>query len=569
MKKRDYLELMNRVLDAYTPAKIDELIEKCRRNGVTEHGFPRLAADLGILICAGYRREYVPRFTEMMTLCCEGMVREDAAALKTGNEFSVGELVFCILETERSGLFPRSVTDEWRRILGRIKLKNCYKYIAKEPPVRIGNWAAFAAVSEQARKSAGIGNESHFIENQMASQKLSLDSNGFYRDPHEPMLYDLMTRVQIMTCLHFGYSGGDRDDIGELLRRSAEKYLSVQSVTGEIAYGGRSAQYLYNEACLAAAFEYAAGDCADRGEYAEAIKYKRAAEKAVRSLDPWMKNCELRHIKNKWGQEDTYGCEGYGYFDKYMVTTASNLYRGVLFCRDDIEIPEDLSENDDGTPTVVRTTDFFHKAFARAGDYFAEYDLRADPNYDGTGLGRIHRRGAPSAICLSVPFARTPKYSIGRENPCGLSLCPMKTDNGGDLVSAADPATAWVLRWYRTEKDSCELDLSVTFPESAPLREHLTVSSDGAMLVLEGGEDERLARALPAFSFDGSTAGSPTVRLENGALTVSYEGWVCTYRTDGEIRPTGLVFRNRNGYYKLFRAEGKGKLSVTVTIEKE
>lgn len=566
MKKRDYLELMNRVLDAYTPEKIDALIEKCRRDGVTEHGFPRLAADLGILICAGFRQEYVPRFLDMMTLCCEGVVREDAAALKTGNEFSVGELVFCIIEAERSGLFPRSVTDEWRKILGGLELKNSYRYIAKEPPVRIGNWAAFAAVSEQARKYAGIGNECHFIENQMASQLLSFDADGFYRDPHEPMLYDLMTRVQIMTCLHFGYSGKDRTVIEDILRRSAEKYLSVQSVTGEIAYGGRSAQYLYNEACLAAAFEYAAGDCADRGEHAEAVRFKKAAQMAVRSLDPWLRSGKLRHVKNKWGQEDTYGCEGYGYFDKYMVTTASNLYRGVLFCRDDIETETDPAKTDKEEASVIRTTDCFHKVFARAGDYFVEYDLCADPNYDGSGLGRIHRRGAPSAICLSVPFARAPKYRIDRENLCGLSLCPVKTDNG-EILSAGDPETKWDLLRYRTKNDFCELDLSVTFPDNTVWRESCAVSPEGVTLTLEG--EGRLKRALPAFSFDGSTDGSPVIRLEGGVLTVSYDGWVCTYRSDGEIRPTGLTFRNRNGYYKLFTAEENGRLNVTVTVDKK
>ena len=38
------------------------------------------------------------------------------------------------------------------------------------------------------------------------------------------------------------------------------------------------------------------------------------------------------------------------------------------------------------------------------GEYFAEYDTNADFHYDANGLGRIHRLGAPSAICLSVPF---------------------------------------------------------------------------------------------------------------------------------------------------------------------
>ena len=75
--------------------------------------------------------------------------------------------------------------------MARIEIYTTYSEIAEIPPKRIGNWAAFSAASEQVRKYAGIGDESAFIENQIESQLLSFDENGMYRDPNEPIVYDL------------------------------------------------------------------------------------------------------------------------------------------------------------------------------------------------------------------------------------------------------------------------------------------------------------------------------------------------------------------------------------------
>ncbi len=62
MKDR-YIKLMAKTLAAYSDAHIDEYFERVRREGLTEHGFPRLTANLGILIAHGYRTELLPLFT--------------------------------------------------------------------------------------------------------------------------------------------------------------------------------------------------------------------------------------------------------------------------------------------------------------------------------------------------------------------------------------------------------------------------------------------------------------------------------------------------------------------------
>ena len=50
MKKSYYLDLIEKTLSAYTTAHIDRYFDDVKRDGLKEHGFPRLTANIGILI---------------------------------------------------------------------------------------------------------------------------------------------------------------------------------------------------------------------------------------------------------------------------------------------------------------------------------------------------------------------------------------------------------------------------------------------------------------------------------------------------------------------------------------
>ncbi|MBQ8402245.1 MAG: hypothetical protein IJX14_09990, partial [Clostridia bacterium] len=78
MRKR-YLRIMERALEAYTPEHIREYFDTVREKGLTEHGFPRLTANIGLLMAAGKRTELMPVFLEMMDLCCCQMPGRHAA----------------------------------------------------------------------------------------------------------------------------------------------------------------------------------------------------------------------------------------------------------------------------------------------------------------------------------------------------------------------------------------------------------------------------------------------------------------------------------------------------------
>ena len=71
---------------------------------------------------------------------------------------------------------------------------------------------------------------------------------------------------------------------------------------------------------------------------------------------------------------------------------------------------------------------------------------------------------------------------------------------------------------------------------------------------------------LPAFCFDGEV--SPQITVGEHSLTVSYEGWVCRYTTNGKIEDLKKIAANRNGHYRVFLATAQNALKVKIEIEK-
>jgi hypothetical protein len=190
--KEIYLSLMEKVFDVYSKEEIENMICRVEAEGITEHGFPRLAANLGILLARGRRRGMEETFLRMMELCALWIpVAKAKNGGGVGNDFSVKELIFCLLEVERAGLFPKKTTDGWRERFASLVPEEAYTVVAPRPPVPVGNWAAFAAASEQLRIFAGLSSRRDFVENQIESQLFSFDENHRFSEDHAayPILY--------------------------------------------------------------------------------------------------------------------------------------------------------------------------------------------------------------------------------------------------------------------------------------------------------------------------------------------------------------------------------------------
>ena len=561
MKKEIYLHIMQKALEAYTDAEIDAYFSTVKQEGLTEHGFPRLCANMGILLAHGMAEGQRERFSEMMDLVCEQIPRGKAA-----HDFSVKEIVLCLLELERAGTFPKEQTERWRHALGQIRPFETYTVIAPDADTPVNNWAAFGAASEQLRVYAGIAREEEvqdFLDIQIGSQLHSFDQNGMYRDPHEPMLYDLATRVQLAVALHFGYGGRRKDTLLSHLDRAMELTPYLQSVTGEIPFGGRSNQFLFNEALLAAISEYGALRCVELGDQRAASTYKRMAALAVDSLLCALGRRPVSHAKNRFPPDQRYGCEKYAYFRKYMITLASFSYLAYVLADDTIEEGVCPAEAEH---FAVETSEHFHKTLLSAHGYTVEVEKMADPHYDGAGVGRIHKRGAPSVICLSVPFAKEPIYTLDRQNPSALSLC------GGLLVDGEWKIGAEATCYRLLSKEATDRAVSATFAVewegAVGLYESVQIAENGVTLSvsLPEGKEGQLCFHVPALLHDGAVS-AECVRTGEG-LTVSYEGARVDYTARGAWTDTKTVYANRNGHYRLWRICGKeGDRTVSVHIE--
>ena len=282
MNKR-YLDLMEKTLTAYSDEHINDYFGRVRSEGLTEHGFPRLTANIGILIAEGRRHDLLPIFLEMMDFCCEQIPKTRAA-----NNFSVKEILLSIDAISKSGKVEATRIEKWRSLLTTIVPNDVYELIALTPEDRPHNWACFAAVSEQTRAYFGLGGDEDFVELQTYTQLFHLDSNGMYRDPNEPMVYDLVTRGLFTQLLKYGYKGKYRAEIDDAVRRAGLLTLKMQSSTGELPFGGRSNAFLHNEAHLAIIFEYEASRYAKEGNLPLAKKFKVAVSRALSNIELWL-----------------------------------------------------------------------------------------------------------------------------------------------------------------------------------------------------------------------------------------------------------------------------------------
>ena len=559
MRKEVYIDLMERVLEAYSKEHIERYTKSVEQNSIQEHGFPRLVANLGILIANGRKTEYKDYFIKMMDLCCSQIpIAHEKNGYQTGNDFSVKEVVFCILELEKSGVYDKSHTKRWRESLSKIDPQTTYSLIAPVPVEPVANWAAFGAVSEQLRKFAGIGDESAFIDNQIESQLFSFDENGMYRDPGEPLVYDFVTRLQLAGCLYFGYDGKCRESLEEFFLKAIDCTLKMQSVTGEIPFGGRSNQFFHNEAFYAALCEFYVWLLKKRGETQKAKKFKNAVNYAVDCIKSWLDSDAVGHIKNYFSVESFYGCEQYAYFDKYMVTTASWLYFAYVMCDESVKEEDVLNIS---TKYVWSTTEHFHMTFVRFNDWFLQFDTNANTHYDGSGLGRIHKNGVPSQTLLTVPFSQHPSYAVDVENISNFSICSGVLENG-KWVSAFDEGCEYSLVEEDVKDDYITVRFRLKTPAGNEAFETYKISDSGVEInAISNGE---VKINFPVIAFDGKHYGE--CEINGNEVSVNYLGHKCKFTTNGKINSKNLMYANRNAHYLAMSVSGKNNVSLIIEI---
>ena len=545
--KEIYLDIMDLSLDAYTPERIREYIDEVKRDGLTEHGFPRLGANIGILMAHGKRLELKSTFIEIIDLCLYGFAHPINES-KAGNNFAVREVCHALMELEKTNIIDCEQFKCWKEKLAELEISKTYTHIVSKENPTPANWAYFAVVSEQARCQLCGMDATAFIEHQLPSQLLRLDQNGMYHDgnitgPFQPIVYDMVSRNLIGLSRFMGYEGKYADEIDKMMENSDELTLRMQSVTGELAYGGRSNQCLHNEVMLANYCELRAALLNKKGDKEKAGQFKAAARKAAKEAVWWLSEQPMSHIKNHFDPDMQLGCEDYAYFNKYMITVASNAYLAYLVA-DDTIVPGEAIADKGGF--VAETGEDFHKVFMNAAGYFAEIDCNADIRYDAGGLGRVHKKNCDSRVCLSVPFpCDRPNYKLETPNKHPLSICCFKNTAEG-IICSAQEGVKHTLTAKTQNETWCRAAFECHLNDEHLFTEEYMVSGAGVDIAFSGAD----GILLPVFCFDG--AKKTEILAEKGQIVIQYNGSYCKYIFNGEPEEYGIFF-NRNGRYRAYK----------------
>ncbi len=547
MKNR-YGYLMSLALSAYSLEDVCKIFERVKKEGLKEHGFPRLVANIGILLSMGKRKELSEVFEEMADFVTEEITKKEAA-----NEFSVLEIGYMISEVQKSKIVNKEKISLWKERIRAINPEKCYSVCLRKNNGKTDNWGVFALVSEFSRSAFGDCAE-NFVESELERQLPMFDENGMYRDPGCPAVYDLVPRALLCQLLELGYSGKYRDRIDENLKKAGRLTYLSQSPNGEIAFGGRSSGFVFNEAIAAAVLEYEAKRYKSAGDDKTAGEFKYAAQKALDCVEKYLRKKPVSHVKNRFSRKSGYGCEKYAYFDKYMITVASYLYMSYRVADDGIKPLQEEKK-----PYIAKFGKDFHKVFVYAGGYFLEFDTKADKNYDSSGLGRVIKEGAESEVCLSHPCTKTPKYNTLSEENADLSLAP-------GVFADEEPSFATENCEYRligelTDDCSAVAEFEVKFKEKT-VRAVYTVSEKEVLIEVSG--EGRVCHMIPAFAFDGNEENLNAV--SGGWMEVEYENSKCRYTGPLNFKYIDLSAKNRSGHFRIFYVEGEEKLSLRIRI---
>ncbi len=555
--RRIYTELIARCLAIYSKVNpLDTLDIESLDSKL--HAFSRVVSSMAVLCHEGdieryssldpvifsSNEEFKARFAELMTRACDSITQY---AGQDAMNFSVKELMLALELT--ADIFPDNVVSVWREDLSAIEPNSSFYSHAE----RTTNRNVYIMGGEQLRQRHGLTYSESFIDSCWERQREHFNSRGMYLDNydkdlrHNPVLYDLTTRVQLKLVGFGGYAGKYAEQINGVLRRGAQVSLLTQSSAFELPAGGRSNQFLFNEALLAADFEYEACYYSEDHDAATAGLFKQAARLAAETSLRWLKRG--KHIKS-FSSDPTVGTEGYGYYDKYMVTLSSFLAIAYLFADDGIDecdCPATLGGS------FFCENENFHIITANVGPYSVEIITDPDRHYDSAGLCRLHKRGVPTELGLSTSFTKTPKYKLTPDvEAADLSIDLPK-------ISALGAGAEVEL----LKKSSSAIEFGVTYHDLG-VKEYYRLTSDG--LDIEVLQDQPgIEFTVPLLSVgDGNTV----IESDANSARVKYLGFIYEIHSSGNVTVPERLYSNRNGLYRAAHfTSASSTLSLNLTLK--
>lgn len=551
--KEKYIDIIETCLEAYPK---DLILSMNPEEDI--QAYSRIVCVYSLLTKEG-RSGYNADFAyEIMTRCCKAI---DCNKKDMKLDFSVKEIMIAYLLLD--SIAPSEIKDNWRSLLSNIVPQKYYVYTTGDKH----NINIYNVAGEWLRTQFDITSSTEYIEECLEKQLPKFDEYGMYPDnlAHDPrrnpILYDLTTRVQLQ--LLSLYNGKLKPELDKALERGGLTTLFMQSAAFELPYGGRSNQYLFNESLIASCCEYEAIRHKNKGNLKVAGAYKRAAHLAILSIERWLK--AKKHIKNMF-ESDLIGTESYGYYSKYMITMASFMAIGYITIDDTITeqpCPAEIGGY------VIETTDRFNKIFANCGGYSIEIDTDADLHYDATGLGRIHKRGIPTELFLSVPCPKNPSYTL----PEGLSEGSLTAevgyiDSNGE-VKYLSSASNIEHELTVLEETSRKVKFQIEYygDEIPSITQTYTLTDKGIKICAEIENANKVFYRVPLLITNGDlpNAFNTEITIGDGFAKCVADKYYAKTETDGYITKGKEKYGNRNGIYTYAQIEKTGN-TLTLNI---
>jgi hypothetical protein len=554
----------------------------------TSQASPRFASPGAILLHFGRAPEIEDAVFRSMDYCCQALPSGQAA--KNSPDFWMRELAtaFMALETVATS----EQRKKWADDLAAVEPERIYTKVSPDGTTlaKLGNWAIYAAGGEAMREAAGLkpsagkflwGNA--FFERYVGAQLGAFTANGMYRDPGDPITYDVATRLQVACGLAFGYDGTHRAVLEELLRRGGLTTLLFASPEGFCPYGGRSAAFNFREAILTALCElearrYKASDPILAGAF------KRQAHLSFLSVQRWLAEMKpWRHTKNAFPPEAAHGGDSYSTYSVYSLLAASFLGLAAVFA-DDV-IPEQPCPSEIGG-FAFELAPAFHKLFANCRGTSVEIDTAADQHYDATGLGCFAVEGVPIELGLGMPFAapalKWGKPAIGMAPDVRQPVTPVAIgpswpsgEPSGEMwTSLAGLSQGLTSRLTVLEETSTAVGFEVSYSQgntavvehyrleqgTVAIRSRVTVSRKPA---------SKLRFTVPLLVTDGASK-AEIEGPEAGVARASYLGHLYEVRFDPKAKAAigEELYANRHGVYRSLILESDGgEIAVELKLQ--
>jgi hypothetical protein len=347
--------------------------------------------------------------------------------------------------------------------------------------------------------------------------------------------------------------------------------MLMQSSAYEFPYGGRSNQFIFNEALIAANTEYEALRYKKLGDLQTAGQLKRCGHLAIRSIQRWLELNPPRHIKNKFPRDSGHGAEGYGFYDKYMITMGAFLSIGYYFADDSIVEVACPAERGG---YAGETSAAFHKLFAVASGYSVQLDTAAK-NYDATGLGRIHKAGIPTELGLSIPLSHREEYHLTAGKRIRAAIGAGWKTSAGKLQYLAECGEKVEASWRVEEETPEKVSFTVSYRSTEfdgieAVEEKYRIEQEGVTLTTRligcAAADPSIYFRIPLLISNG--ADQTSITQDKHTVQVRLDSYVYTVQHTGSLSVDSELYGNRNGLYSLALLErDSGELSVHFQLD--